>query len=100
MVPLQRIHSDETYARGVPKLDLESWHKESTETIIASLAPGEKKALRVKPDGRIINGNTRIKILIERGVNVNALPREILVEKGGMIYDHGNGYTIFFQAFA
>jgi hypothetical protein len=34
--------------------------------------------LRVKPDGRIMNGNTRVKVLEERGFDVNSLPREIV----------------------
>jgi biotin operon repressor len=30
----------------------------------------------VKPDGTIVQGNHRIEVLRERGVNVNQLPRE------------------------
>jgi hypothetical protein len=30
----------------------------------------------VKPDGRIFQGNTRIKVLEERGYPVNDLPRD------------------------
>jgi hypothetical protein len=57
---------------------LEHWRKQSTDDIIRSLAPGGREALRVKPDGRIMNGNTRIKVLEERGFDVNSLPREIV----------------------
>jgi hypothetical protein len=32
----------------------------------------------IKPDGSVFNGNTRIKVLQERGFDVNGLPREIL----------------------
>lgn len=78
MKPLLRIHSDAIYERGVPKFNLAFWRKKSTKEIIASLAPGEEESLKVKKDGRIFNGNTRIKILVERGVDVNDLPREIL----------------------
>jgi hypothetical protein len=46
--------------------------------MIRSLAPGSREALRIKPDGRIMNGNTRIKVLEERGFDVNVLPREIV----------------------
>jgi hypothetical protein len=31
----------------------------------------------VKPDGRMMNGNTRTKVLEERGYDINRLPREI-----------------------
>ena len=43
-----------------------------------SLKPGGPEALKVKPDGRILNGNTRIKVLEERGFDINSLPREVL----------------------
>jgi hypothetical protein len=76
--PLQRIHSDATYQAGSAKLALEYWRKQSTADIVCSLAPGSPEALRVKPDGRIMNGNTRVKVLEERGFDVNSLPREIV----------------------
>lgn len=43
-----------------------------------SLQPGQPEALKVKFDGRIMNGNTRIKVLEERGFDMNSLPREVL----------------------
>ena len=39
-----------------------------------SLAEG-KEPLTVYPDGAVAQGNTRITILMERGVDVNSLPR-------------------------
>jgi hypothetical protein len=75
--PLQRIHPDATY-QGTAKLALEYWRKQPTDAIIRSLAPGGREALQVKPDGRIMNGNTRIRVLEERGIDVNGLPREIV----------------------
>ena len=76
--PLQRIHPDATYQSGTAKLALEYWRKQPTDAIIRSLAPGGREGLKVKPDGRIMNGNTRIKVLEERGFDVNTLPREIV----------------------
>jgi hypothetical protein len=76
--PLRRIHPEAIYQSGLAKLALEYWRKQSTDDIIRSLAPGSREALRVKPDGRIMNGNTRIKVLEERGFDVNRLPREIV----------------------
>ncbi len=75
--PLKRIHSDETITSW-NKVNYESWRKESTDDIVKSLRPGSKEPLRVKLDGRVFQGNTRIKILQDRGFNVNTLPREIL----------------------
>ena len=55
---------------------MEFWGKKTTQEIIDSLKPGQAEALRVYPDGRIVNGTTRIKILRDRGVDVDKLPRE------------------------
>jgi hypothetical protein len=48
------------------------------EEIIESLRPGKSEALKAKPDGRILNGNVRVKILEERGFDVDSLEREIV----------------------
>ncbi len=60
------------------KATLEGLDKKSTRELIDSLAPGKPEALRVRPDGTILNGNHRVKILRGRGVDVDSLPREIL----------------------
>jgi hypothetical protein len=75
--PLERLHPDTTYEKGSAKLSLESVRKMSTEEIIKSLKPGAESPLSVKPNGKIVQGNTRIKVLRERGVDVNSLPRTI-----------------------
>jgi hypothetical protein len=56
---------------------LEYWRRQPTEDIVNSLQPGQPEALKVKSDGRIMNGNIRIKVLEERGFDVNSLPREV-----------------------
>ena len=76
--PLRRIHSDHTLEAGSNRVTLEYWRKQPTKDIVDSLQPGQPEALKVKPDGRILNGNTRIKVLEERGFDVNSLPREVL----------------------
>jgi hypothetical protein len=76
--PLRRIHSDHTLEVGTNRVALEYWRKQPTEDIVNSLQPGQPEALKVKFDGRIMNGNTRIKVLEERGFDVNSLPREVL----------------------
>ena len=79
MTPLlRRIHSDQTLEAGASRLALEYWRQQSTVDIVQSLQPGNIEALTVKSDGRIMNGNTRIKVLEERGFDVNSLPREVL----------------------
>ncbi|MDA0323475.1 MAG: hypothetical protein O2923_12290 [Verrucomicrobia bacterium] len=55
----------------------------STEGILRSLLPSADQALRVRPEGTILNGHHRIKVLRERGVEVDALPREIIPRPDG-----------------
>lgn len=77
-LPLRRIHSDRTLESGSGRLSLEYWRGQPTENVIESLRPGNPEALLTKPDGRLMNGNTRVKVLEERGVDVDGLPREVL----------------------
>ncbi len=49
----------------------------STEELIESLKPEREGALKTKPDGTMMDGHHRIKVLIERGIDVDTLPREI-----------------------
>ncbi len=46
-------------------------------TLIDSLKPGKPGSLKVQPNGTIMDGHHRIHILRERGVDVDALPRDI-----------------------
>ena len=74
--PLRRIHTDKTLATGASRFSLTYWRTRKTKEIVESLRPGKQEALKVKPDGRIINGNVRIKVLEERGFEVDELERE------------------------
>ena len=75
---LRRIHADETLRSGVSRFSLEYWRQRTTEEIVESLGPGKSEALKVKLDGRILNGNVRVKILEDRGFDINSLEREII----------------------
>jgi hypothetical protein len=77
--PLRRIHSDQTLEAGASRLALAYWRQQSTAAIVQSLQPGNIEALTVKSDGRIMNGNTSIKVLEERDFDINSLPREVLL---------------------
>ncbi|HVF51789.1 MAG TPA: hypothetical protein VNA19_17020 [Pyrinomonadaceae bacterium] len=74
--PLRRIHTDEMLEEGAGRFSLRYWRQRETAEIVESLRPRRSEALRVKPDGRIVNGNIRIKVLEERGFDVNGLERE------------------------
>jgi len=57
---------------------LAGFEKLTTETITASLLPGQESCLKTRSDGTILEGNHRIHILRKRGVDVDKLPREIV----------------------
>jgi hypothetical protein len=77
-VPLSRLHGDATITQGNAS-GYDFWSKKSTEEIIESLKPGSSFGeLTVKPSGTIMQGNTRTKILEERGVDINSLERTVL----------------------
>ena len=75
--PLQSLHPDSSLSQ--PKLA--QFRRLTTAELIASLGPGEAGALKARPDGTMFDGHHRIQVLRERGVDVNALPREILSEE-------------------
>jgi len=47
--------------------------------LTSSLLPGVRDSLKVRPDGTILDGHHRIRVLRDRGVDVDALPREIII---------------------
>ena len=75
--PLKQIHSKETLTTGSSRYSYDHWSKQSTGDIVRSLRPGLEESLKIKPDGRVMNGNTRTTILQERGFDINSLPMEV-----------------------
>ena len=77
--PLRRIHESVYELDPDARKSLEYQRTRSTDAIVDSLLPipGGSEHLIVKPDGRVVQGNTRIKVLEERGYPVNDLPREV-----------------------
>jgi hypothetical protein len=78
---LRRIHPYSTYQSDPKAKDaLDFCRQKPTGEIVESLKPGNnnKEPLTVKPDGTVMQGNTRVKVLEERGYNTNSLPREPL----------------------
>jgi hypothetical protein len=63
---------------GASRFSLAYWRPCETAEIVESLQPGQSEALKVKPAGRVLNGNVRVKVLAERGFDVNGLEREIV----------------------
>lgn len=72
--PLKPLHAD----RSLIGSKLDKYGKLSDPELIDSLKPGQQGSLKVRPDGTIVDGHHRIKILRDRGVDVDSLPREII----------------------
>ncbi|MDX2044549.1 MAG: hypothetical protein SF097_25285 [Acidobacteriota bacterium] len=71
---LKPLHPDSSLIQ----LKLDQYAKLTTEELVYSLQPGQPGALKARPDGTMIDGHHRIKILRDRGVDVDSLPREII----------------------
>jgi len=57
---------------------LEAFRQLRTEAIKFALCPGQPGSLKVRPDGTVLDGHHRLSVLLERGENVDRLPREII----------------------
>lgn len=71
---LKSLHAEENLS--LPKLAM--FRKLTTEKLMESLRPGAVGALKVRPDGTVLDGHHRVCVLRERGVDVDLLPRETL----------------------
>ena len=74
--PLKPLHPDALLSPA----KLMEMKLRATEVLQKSLLPGDKDSLKTRPNGTILDGHHRIYILRMRGVNVDALPREIMVK--------------------
>lgn len=72
--PLKSLHPDHSLSQP----ELEEVRKLSDEQLIDSLKVGQPNSLKTRPDGTLIEGHHRIKVLKERGIDVDSLPREIV----------------------
>ena len=50
-----------------------------TDALKSSLAPGHEHFLKTRPDGTMLDGHHRIHVLRMRQVDVDGLPREVIV---------------------
>ncbi len=72
--PLKFLHPDES----LNKAKLVQIERLETDLICESLLSGRKECLKAKPDGTLMDGHHRVYVLRCRGVNIDALPREII----------------------
>ena len=74
--PLKPLHPDVSLSAA----KLAEMEQRSTDVLRQSLAPGRRDCLKTRPDGTILDGHHRIYILRRRGIDVDALPREIVAK--------------------
>jgi hypothetical protein len=73
-LPLKFLHSDASLSNAkLAQLD-----RVETDILKSSLLPGGKDSLKARSDGTLLDGHHRIYILRNRGIGVDALPREIV----------------------
>ncbi len=75
-IRLKRLHPDSTLKVG--KLD--SIRKMDTDDIIKSLKTEGREKLTIRPDGTVLQGNHRIKVLEERGFDTSELFKYAAIE--------------------
>ncbi len=66
---LKFLHPESSMSRS----NLNFWSKQSTEAIVESLKPSAESPLRLKGN-LIMQGNTRMHVLLKRGFNIDTLP--------------------------
>lgn len=73
--PLRRVHTPAALTSGLYRESYAYWTGQPTQVIVNSLAPGQEEPLTVNSSGGVVQGNTRILILEQRGYDINSLPR-------------------------
>jgi len=74
--PLKPLHADSS----LNSVKLEHFRKLSTDQILETLKVGQPCSLKARPDGTLVEGHHRLKILRERGIDIDSLAREIVVK--------------------
>ncbi len=76
--PLPLIHLPDSLRPS----SLEHWAGKTTDEIVASLAPDAAAPLLVTATGTVMDGNTRVHLLKERGYDVEGMPRKLYEPEG------------------
>ena len=72
--PLRFLHAGNTLSQ----VKLQQFRGRTTRDLIDSLMPGTPGALKTRIDGTVLEGHHRLAVLSERGVDIHALPREVI----------------------
>jgi hypothetical protein len=81
--PLRFLHSEAILSA----VKLAQFRSQGTADLVQSLEPGQPGALKTRPDGTVLEGHHRLAVLRERGVDVDALPREVLPPESAIRLD-------------
>jgi hypothetical protein len=71
---LRPLHADDALSPA----KLAKLSQLTTEFLLHSLLPGQEHSLKTRPDGTMLDGHHRIRILRSRGLDVDSLPRDIV----------------------
>ena len=72
--PLKSLHAESTLNQA----KVQMFSRLSDSELIESLRPGQPGALKTRPDGTVMDGHHRVKVLRDRGIAVDNLPREVI----------------------
>jgi hypothetical protein len=76
--PLLRfLHSEAILSQ----VKLELFRRMASPELVESLRPGRAGALRTRADGTVLEGHHRLVVLRERGIDIDTLPREVLMQE-------------------
>ena len=75
--PLRPLHPESSLSQ----VKLEQFKHVPTEVLLRTLLPGQPDSLKTRADGTILDGHHRIHILQSRGLNVHALPRDVIMRE-------------------
>jgi hypothetical protein len=75
--PLKPLHADSSLSPA----KLTQMAHLSTHALQNSLLPGNPHCLKTRPDGTILDGHHRIHVLRKRNIDVDLLPREIVLKE-------------------
>jgi hypothetical protein len=68
------LHSESALNR----VKLELFRRLSTTDLRTSLAPGQEGSLKLGADGTVLDGHHGLSVLVQRGEDIQQLPREII----------------------
>jgi hypothetical protein len=71
---LKFLHSE----GALNRVKLDVFRRLSAADLKASLVPGQKGSLKVRADGTVLDGHHRLSVLVERGEDVDQLPKQII----------------------